>query len=389
MTIWTAPFADGWNAEQNARGDLGCGGGGTHTDPPTVRLVLAGHEDSAAVISTGRFIGWRTDDQLLYLPLDKPGEIWAASYAQHATWPIAAAAEGNSLRAADGHWGSALVTSDAVGRVLYDGNLLYAGAMWDGLAIAGERLLHTVPDPTDGWPCLQEYVGGVKARLKRLPANANSFTLQADGWIGAGHFGTPWVLRPGYLAFEPCTVTPWELEGAPVVVIAPDGTPWLWTATGSPSGRYMVLGRPLGSRDCITIDGLPCAWLRVRILNGQWSIVAVDGGGQLRVATVPLDAPRHPVPWEPPAPTPVPWPPIPVPPFPVPDMLNRPGVTIDHWDPTISPTGGWKTILHNRGNPEHGTWTIEFKNGYFTAALVNAAGDDRSGAQNRHVTITP
>jgi hypothetical protein len=320
MTIWTAPFADGWNAEQNSRSDLGCGGGGTRTDPPTVRVLSDGQEIARF---GGRAVGWISEDCFAYLLLDRP-DLWGFYRWSGTVSPIAADADGNSLRAADGHWGSALVHPSAIGRVLYDGALLYSGAMWDGLALAGERLLHTVPDPTDGWPCLQEYVVGQKARRHRLPANGNAFTLHADGWIGAGYFGESWLLHPGLNTFDLVTVTPWRQEGPPTVALAPDGTPWLWTPTASPSGRLLVLGRPLGQTACVILE-LPATWLRVRILDGQWSIVAVDGAGQLRTARVPLDAPRQAVPWEPPAPDPVPPQPLPpVPPFPNPPTPPAP-----------------------------------------------------------------
>lgn len=312
MQIWTAPFADGWNAEQNAAGDIGCGGGGTRTDPPTVRVVSA-DRSLVSVAGPGRSVGWLNDQTYVYLdgyelrarPLEAPPYVLAHDVV------------GNSLRAADGHWGAVQVFPEAIGQVVYDGRILYAGRMWDGLALAGERLLHTKPD-TDGWPMVQEYVSGQPARAHRLPAGGNAFTLHADGWIGAGYFGESWLLHPGSNSFDLVTVTPWRQEGPPTVALAPDGTPWLWTPTGSPSGRTLVLGRPYGSSQSIVLD-LAATWLRVRIINGQWSVLAVDDRGQLRVATVPIDTPRQAVPWEPPAPEPVPPPPPPpVPPFPNP-----------------------------------------------------------------------
>lgn len=141
----------------------------------------------------------------------------------------------------------------------------------------------------------------------------------------------------------------------------------------------MVLGRPVGLPDCIIIEGLPCAWLRVRIINGQWSIVAVDGAGQLRTVTVPLDTPRRTVPPDPPPPPPPP---------PETDMRHIPGVTIETYDTALPAGGDWRLVFHDRNDEDPTTTTVTFHNGYLRVAMKNSKGEDISGATNRHVTIT-
>jgi hypothetical protein len=370
MTIWTAPFADGWNAEQNSRGDLGCGGGGTRTHPPTVRVLVGQYEVGEEL---GRGVGWLDVEHYAYIPLDS-NDLWSISPIDGHSDFIAADAVGNTVRAADGHWMS-VRAQQGVAAVWYDGKLLFSGRGYDGGAVAGEQLIHVSVD-TDGAPQFWHYTGGVLQRKVRIPANGNALTLDAQGNVGSGYNGESWLSRNGATANELVTVTPWRQEGPPVPVQAPDGTLWLWTATTSPGGRSLVLGRPYGEQDCIVVD-LVATWLRVRPIGDQWSIVAVDGGGQLRTTTVPLTAARGPVPRD-----------IILPP-PEPDMRHAPGVTIDLYDTALRASGDWKLVFHDRNDEDPTTTTVSFHNGYLRVGMKNSKGEDISGATSRHVTITP
>ena len=307
MALWRAPFADGWKAEQNARGDIGCGGGGTRTDPPTVRLL---RDRQVVAAFPGRPAGWLNDLLFAYIPLDS-SDLWAASF-EAPPFLVAEAATGNTVSAADGHW-ITVRASQGVAAVWYDGKLLFSGRGYDGGAVAGAQLVHIGVDD-DGAPQFWHYVNGERVRRVRLPANGNAVTLDAQGNVGSGHNGESWLSRAGASANELVTVTPWRQEGPPVPVVAPDGTLWLWTATTSPGGKSYVLGRPYGAQDCIVVE-MVAAWLRVRVVNGMWSIVAVDGVGQLSTAAVPLGTARVPVPRDiivpPPPPPPPPDPPKP------------------------------------------------------------------------------
>lgn len=370
MAIWTAPFADGWNAEQNSRGDLGCGGGGTRAEPPTVRLISADRQ-RIATIGPGRAVGWLDDALFAYRP-EGTDDLWMASFETPVL--LASAVGGNTMRAADGHWMS-VRAQQGVAAVWYDGKLLFSGRGYDGGAVAGEQLIHVSVD-TDGAPQFWHYTGGVLQRKVRIPANGNALTLDAQGNVGSGYNGESWLSRNGTTANELVTVTPWRQEGPPVPVQAPDGMLWLWTATTSPGGRSLVLGRPYGEQECIVVD-LVATWLRVRPIGDQWSIIAVDGGGQLRTTTVPLTAARGPVPRD-----------IILPP-PEPDMRHAPGVTIDLYDTALRASGDWKLVFHDRNDEDPTTTTVTFHNGYLRVGMKNSKGEDLSGATSRHVTITP
>jgi hypothetical protein len=307
VAIWTAPFADGWNAEQNSRGDLGCGGGGTRTDPPMVRLISADRQ-RVVEIGPGRAAGWLNDVLFAYRP-EGTDDLWVASFEVPPSL-LASDAGGNTMRAADGHW-MAVRAQEGLAVVWYDDHLLFSGRGYDGGAVAGEQLIHVGVDD-DGWPQFWHYTGGAIKRKVRIPASGNALTLDAQGNVGSGYNSESWFSRAGATANELVTVTPWRQESPPVPVQAPDGTLWLWTATTSPGGRSLVLGRPYGAQDCIVVD-LVAAWLRVRPIGELWSIVAVDGGGQLRTTTVPLTEARRPVPRDVITPPPPPPPPDPIP----------------------------------------------------------------------------
>jgi hypothetical protein len=370
MAIWTAPFADGWNAEQNSRGDLGCGGGGTRTDPPMVRLISADRQ-RLVWVGPGRAVGWLNDARFAYRP-EGTDDLWVASLEVPSVL-LASAAGGNTMRAADGHWMS-VRAQEGLAAVWYDDRLLFSGRGYDGGAVAGEHLIHVSVD-TDGAPQFWHYTGGVLQRKVRIPANGNALTLDAQGNVGSGYNGESWLSRNGATANELVTVTPWRQEGPPVPVQAPDGTLWLWTATTSPGGRSLVLGRPYGEQNCIVVD-LVATWLRVRPIGDQWSILAVDGVGQLRTTAVPLTAARGPVPRD-----------IILPP-PEPDMRHAPGVTIDLYDTALRASGDWKLVFHDRNDEDPTTTTVSFHNGYLRVGMKNSKGEDISGATSRHVTIT-
>lgn len=228
--------------------------------------------------------------------------------------------------------------------------------------------------------------------------------------LGWGYGNDPVALGSGFAA--------WQSTGDYQVLRQPiDGSgPTTHERIGAPTGlsrillgqvitvdedRRVVPGgtRPSWAGDAVAIEvdetaGGPCDLVRrndgleARVFQGQYSPtprLATDGRGRyllgtgqgpgVRVALIEAADFVAPVP-------------VPVP-HPEDDVLNAPGVTIDRWDQIIHSTADWKLTFHNRGNPEHGNWTVEIKNGFLTVALTNGVGDDRSGATNRHVMITP
>jgi hypothetical protein len=160
--------------------------------------------------------------------------------------------------------------------------------------------------------------------------------------------------------------------------------------------------RPCWAGDAVAVEGQDASGpfdlvrrtdgFEVRVFPGQLSDtprIAADEDGRYLLGTWG-DSPRlaliEPSDFRAPAP-----PVTPPPPTPEPDMLQPPGVTIDHWDPTLSGRGDWTLQYHNR-NAATGvaeTHTVTFHNGNLRVRITNAAGTDISGEVSRHVNITP
>jgi hypothetical protein len=61
------------------------------------------------------------------------------------------------------------------------------------------------------------------------------------------------------------------------------------------------------------------------------------------------------------------------------DKMKAPGVTIDHFDPTLRPGQPWKVEFHDRHNDM--TARVELVNGSVHVLIKNSQGEDRSGAR--------
>lgn len=285
---------DVWEPKLSSDGRfVACGGAGQHDAPPRVCVVhLASGQEIP--LGRGRAIHWIGPSTVTWVVnldnlrserwhaqiIDQDGSIFALNVSKTPDDPAIVA--GNKFAASNGHWASWL---DEGKRVVYDGRVLSTRA--SGLAMAGEYLVYV----EDGTHFVRVWNGTFSVRFP-LPERANSFTMAANGIIGYGYYWPARIINLQGVDID-VTATPWRQESVPWIVDAEIDGIWAWTATVSPSDNDgMVLGRPLGSLNCIIIDHFPAVSLDVVIAGRTFIIAGSDDTGHLQVHRYGFDHPR-------------------------------------------------------------------------------------------------
>ncbi len=289
---------DVWWPKLSADGRfIAFGGGGIHGEaPPTLRVVHL-QSKTEIVLGYGRAIHWIGPDEVTWIkPIDNENaERWHATIfvdnnivrvmnASKTTDPTHLVAC-NEFVAANGHWAGWL---DAGKRLVYDGEPISYKA--HGVAISSGYLLSR--EEVGGEHMFVLRGSGDDVTLLPLPPRANRFTISPTGIIGYGYWWDPHIIGPDGRDVD-VTVTPWTQESAPWITAPIAGMPWAWTASARPSDHAgLVHGRPIGARECVTIEHFPAVSLDI-ISDPQYFLVAgSDDTGHLQVHLVPSDAPR-------------------------------------------------------------------------------------------------
>ena len=268
---------------------------------------------------------------------------------------------GNTFDARHGHWASWL---DAEQRVVRDNVRVAHNAR--GVSVYGDHLL-TVENDAE----FVVYHNGLFASRLPLPTGANSWKLQARGWIPFGYWGPSQAYDPDGLIRD-LTVTPYRQEGLASLVWTPDGELWVWTATERPGDlKRALLGRPFGSTDCVIIEHDGFSWLDAGWANEVGFVIAgCSDLGACQVWGVPRNAERRAIDrWAEAAPGPEP-------PEPGPEPAAPPKVTISSYAPTSGPvplsvtavaevsarSGPVTTLEWRFRSPDSGTWSTAARN---------------------------
>lgn len=195
-------------------------------------------------------------------------------------------AAGNWLDANNEHWVSSLASANS--RIVLDDEIID----FNGMKVKtsnGRVLYHYIPND-----CLKLYEN--ESFVEIYPTgDFNEFTLSREGYIGHGYNGPAWIIRPNGRTSEEVTVTPWNQESVPVVIVI-DGITWIWTGTVDPyDKKEKVLGRPLGSQTCIVLEDQPYIGLSVAYYNEEWIIAGCTNRGALVVQRIPYGSIRVPI----------------------------------------------------------------------------------------------
>ena len=310
---------------------------------PNATLVAFGNTDLRVVdvagggvwpVGAGRNIKFLNDATVTWTreldPTGSRSERWQGDLAVWTGGAVTtddpALVAGNTFDARDGHWASWL---EAERRVVRDNAPLTHNAR--GVSVHGDDLL-TVENDSE----FVLYHDGFYNRRLPLPPTANSWRLQARGWVAYGYWGDASAYDADGVTRD-LTVTPYRQEGLASLVWTPDGELWVWTATERPTDqRRALLGRPHGSTTCVIVEHDGFSWLDVGwSKHHEFVIAGCTEHGACQVWSVPRGATRREIAeWaeaggeapEPPEPEPPPT-----------GAADPPKVTIATYDPASGP----------------------------------------------------